>query len=45
MYSGTVVRNMMVNGDEWRPLVPKKVAEVIDYIDGVKRLRDISGGE
>jgi len=45
MYSGTVVRQKMIEGDDWRPLVPEKVAEVIEYIDGVKRLRDISGGE
>jgi nicotinamide mononucleotide adenylyltransferase len=36
---------MMVEGEEWRPLVPRKVAEVIDYVDGVRRLREISGGE
>jgi len=45
VYSGTVVRKKMIEGDEWRRLVPKRVAEIIDYIDGVQRLRDISGGE
>jgi len=45
VYSGTAVRKKMVEGDDWRPLVPERAAEVIDYIDGVKRLRDISGGE
>ena len=45
IYSGTAVRKKMIEGDDWRPLVPRKVAEVIDYIDGVDRLREISGGE
>ncbi|MDR0309699.1 MAG: nicotinamide-nucleotide adenylyltransferase [Candidatus Methanoplasma sp.] len=45
VYSGTVVRKMMIEGDSWRSLVPGKVAEIIDYIDGVSRLREISGGE
>jgi nicotinamide-nucleotide adenylyltransferase len=44
-YSGTMVRKKMVEGDEWRPLVPRKVADIIDSIDGVSRLRDISGGD
>jgi nicotinamide-nucleotide adenylyltransferase len=44
-YSGTAVRQKMIEGDDWRPLVPEGVAEVIDYIDGVRRLREISGGE
>lgn len=45
VYSGTMVRKKMLEGDGWRPLVPKRVAEVIDYIEGVERLREISGGE
>lgn len=45
IYSGTVVRQKMIEGDEWRKLVPKKVEEIIDTIDGVNRLRDISGRE
>jgi nicotinamide-nucleotide adenylyltransferase len=45
MYSGTVVRKMMVEGEGWRPLVPRRVADIIDHIDGVKRIREISGGE
>ncbi|MCL2032747.1 MAG: nicotinamide-nucleotide adenylyltransferase [Methanomassiliicoccaceae archaeon] len=45
VYSGTAVRKKMIEGDDWRPLVPRKVAEVIDYMDGVERLREISGGE
>jgi len=45
IYSGTVVRKKMIEGDEWRKLVPGKVEEIIDTIEGVSRLRDISGGE
>jgi len=45
MYSGTVVRKKILEGEEWRKLVPKKVAEIIDSIDGVRRVRDISGGD
>jgi len=45
MYSGTVVRRMMMEGDGWRQLVPEKVAEIVDHIDGVQRLREITGGE
>jgi len=45
MYSGTVVRKKMMEGEEWRRLVPSKVAEIIDSIDGVRRVRDISGGD
>ena len=45
MYSGTVLRKLMIEGEEWRPHVPNKVAEIIDHIDGVTRLREISGGE
>ncbi len=44
VYSGTEVRRRMVAGEEWRPLVPAAVADVIDSIDGVGRLRDISEG-
>ncbi|MDR3074773.1 MAG: nicotinamide-nucleotide adenylyltransferase [Candidatus Methanoplasma sp.] len=45
LYSGTAVRKEMLKGDGWRSLVPGKAAEVIDCIDGVQRLREISGGE
>lgn len=42
IYSGTEVRRRMISGDDWRSLVPPAVAEVVDSIDGVGRLRDIS---
>ncbi|NLU45639.1 MAG: nicotinamide-nucleotide adenylyltransferase [Euryarchaeota archaeon] len=45
VYSGTVVRQRMVEGGEWRPLVPPAVARVIDRMGGVERLREITGRE
>ncbi len=44
VYSGTEVRRRMVAGEDWRSLVPDSVARIIDGIDGVGRLRDITGG-
>jgi nicotinamide-nucleotide adenylyltransferase len=41
-YSGTEIRKRMASGDEWRKFVPSAVAEVIDSIDGVKRLQDLT---
>jgi nicotinamide-nucleotide adenylyltransferase len=41
-YSGTEIRRRMIAGEEWRTLVPKGVAEVIDEINGVERLKDLT---
>jgi nicotinamide mononucleotide adenylyltransferase len=35
----------MLAGEGWRALVPPEVAGVIDEIDGVKRLFDVSGSD
>ena len=43
VYSGTEVRRRMNTGDDWRSLVPSTVADVIDKIDGVGRLRSFLG--
>ncbi len=40
-YSGTEIRKRMVEGEDWRRFVPNAVAEVIDSIDGIRRLRDL----
>ena len=40
-FSGTEVRRRMLTGGDWRSLVPKRVAEVIDDIGGVDRIRQI----
>jgi nicotinamide-nucleotide adenylyltransferase len=41
-YSGTQIRKLMLEGEEWRGLVPDAVTDVIDEIDGVTRLRNIA---
>jgi nicotinamide-nucleotide adenylyltransferase len=42
-HSGTEIRRRMLSGGRWRELVPPAVATVIDEIDGVQRLIEISG--
>ena len=42
LYSGTIIRNLMLRGGDWRSLVPEEVASVIDSIGGVERLIHIS---
>jgi nicotinamide-nucleotide adenylyltransferase len=37
----TRIRKMMVEDEDWRALVPKSVAQFIDKIDGVKRIKMI----
>jgi nicotinamide-nucleotide adenylyltransferase len=41
-YNSTLVREKMVKDDSWTLLVPKSVAEFINEIDGVNRLRDLN---
>ena len=42
LYASTLVRERMLVGDSWSSLVPKCVAEFINKIDGVNRLRDLA---
>jgi nicotinamide-nucleotide adenylyltransferase len=42
VYSSTEVRAKMINGESWRKLVPKSVADYITEIDGVSRLIDLT---
>ena len=44
IFSGTEIRRRIVNNEEWRSLVPSPVADVIEAIDGVERLKQISSG-
>ncbi|MFB6490002.1 MAG: nicotinamide-nucleotide adenylyltransferase [Thermoproteus sp. AZ2] len=45
-YRSTYIRELMLKGDErWRELVPKSVAEIIDRVKGVERLRIAAMGE
>lgn len=41
-WSGTRIREKMRNGDTWKSDVPDSVREIIEEIDGVQRLRDLS---
>ena len=43
LYSGTEVRRRMIAGEDWKGLLPDPVVEVIEEIDGVGRIMDISG--
>jgi nicotinamide-nucleotide adenylyltransferase len=40
-YSGSNIRKKIIEGGEWQNLVPRQVAEVIEEIDGVKRLKEL----
>ncbi|MGD6851523.1 MAG: nicotinamide-nucleotide adenylyltransferase [Candidatus Bathyarchaeia archaeon] len=42
LYMSTLIRERMVKGNNWRELVPKAVADFIDEIDGVNRVRDLA---
>jgi len=41
-YSGTEVRRRILDGEEWRELVPMSVIRVIDEIHGVDRIRELA---
>jgi nicotinamide-nucleotide adenylyltransferase len=41
-YSGTEIRRRMIAQEEWKSLVPKEVVEVIEEINGVERLKELS---
>jgi len=42
VYTSTLVREKMLAGESWTTLVPKSVADFINQIDGVNRLRDLA---
>ncbi|WP_407354920.1 nicotinamide-nucleotide adenylyltransferase [Methanolobus sp. WCC5] len=44
-YSGSEIRRRMLLDEDWRSLVPHAVADVIDEIDGVNRLKSVSGSD
>ncbi len=44
VYSGTEIRRRMITGEDWRSAVPNAVAAVIDEIDGVNRLKELTRG-
>jgi len=45
MYSGSMIRELMLAGKEWRHLVPDSVAGVIDDIDGTGRIQRVAGSD
>ena len=42
VYSGTVIRKLMLEGGDWRSLVPAPVVSLVDGIKGVERLVNVS---
>jgi nicotinamide-nucleotide adenylyltransferase len=42
LYTSTLVREKMLKGESWTTLVPKSVADFINEVDGVNRLRDLN---
>jgi nicotinamide-nucleotide adenylyltransferase len=40
-YSATIVRNRLLNNENWKELVPTSVAEIIEEISGVERIQQI----
>jgi len=42
VYSATEIRKRMMDRENWEELVPKGVAQVINEIGGVERLRDLA---
>ncbi len=42
VYSGTVIRKLMLEGGDWRALVPAPVASLVEDIKGVERLVNVS---
>ena len=39
---GAEIRRRMDEGDDWRELIPKPVADVVEEIDGVDRIQRVS---
>jgi nicotinamide-nucleotide adenylyltransferase len=45
LYSGTAIRRLMVEGGDWKALVPPAVARFIEEMGGVERLICVSGSD
>ncbi|MFQ5968958.1 MAG: nicotinamide-nucleotide adenylyltransferase, partial [Nitrososphaerales archaeon] len=41
-YNGTKIRHLLLKGSSWQELVPRSVAQIIEKIDGTKRIKVIS---
>jgi len=42
MYSGTKIRELIINDGQWSQLVPSEVVKIINEIDGINRLKDLN---
>jgi nicotinamide-nucleotide adenylyltransferase len=45
VYSGTAIRRLMLEGGDWRSLVPGSVARAVEEAKGVQRLANISSND
>ena len=45
MYNGTNIRHAMLAGKQWKQLVPPAVARLIKQINGIERIRVLSGSD
>lgn len=43
--SGTEIRNRMINDQDWKSLVPDSTRYIINEIDGINRIKDLSKKE
>lgn len=43
-YSGTMIRQKMINDEDWSELVPTSVSKIIIDLDGIKRLQELVEG-
>ncbi|MBU2560225.1 nicotinamide-nucleotide adenylyltransferase, partial [archaeon] len=41
-FSGTQIRQRMLEGKQWKKFVPKAVADVIEEVNGVGRIKDLA---
>ena len=41
-WSGTHIREKIISGEDWKNDVPESVYEIINEIDGINRLKDLS---
>ena len=42
VYNGTLIREKMVKGNDWKEFVPKKVSRFIKKIDGERRIKKLA---
>ncbi len=45
IFSGTEVRRRMLEDEDWKSLVPRSVSDVINEINGVERIKNLSKKE